>query len=89
MSTIYRQQEFDAELRKMLCKANAKGQPRVCIVAKKLHDRVVKTNENRMRMACKAMRKLKEQQGIEAKVISEPPSGESTTLEIEFDTATI
>ena len=89
MSTIYRQQEFYAELQKMLREANAAGQARVCIVAKKLHDRVVKTNENRMRMACKAMRKLKEQQGIKAKVISEPPSGESTTLEIEFDTATI
>lgn len=93
MSTTYRQQEFYAELQKMLREANAKGQPRVCILSEKLHDRVVTIvvtkNDKRMPMACNAMWKLKKQQGIKAKVIFEPPSGQSNKLKIEFDTAAI
>ena len=93
MSTAHPQQEFDAELRRMLREANAEGHARICILSEELHDRVVKIvvtkNDKRMPMACNAMTKLEKQQGIKAKVIYKSPSGQSNKLKIEFDTAAI
>jgi len=83
----YLQSEFDSELMDMLEEARARGESRARIKAGDLHRRVVNPGDNRMPMACNAMRKVKLHQKGKATVIYEPPSGQGARFEIEFDTA--
>ena len=84
----YRQIEFDSKLRQMIQEACSKGQQFCTIVSKHLHDRVVKESQtNRMPMACNAMWKLWEKQGSHmCRIISDTPSGQSSTIRIRFET---
>ena len=82
----YTNDQFENELESMLKDANARGKSRVRIKAGDLHKRVVTPGDNRMPMACNAMRKVKSHQGDKAIVIYEPPAGQGPRLEIEFDT---
>jgi len=79
--------QFEDKLESMLKEARARGESRKRITAGELHKRVVLSRDNRMPMACAAMRKLGSHQGSKAIVIYEPPSGQGPRLEIEFDTA--
>lgn len=84
----YTQVQFDQELQKMLKEARDAGKGLVCVLSKRLHDRVVHTRDNRMPMTCKAMWKLWKKQGSRTdRITNTTPSGESTTIEIEFDTS--
>ena len=83
----YHQAEFDTELTDMLKEANAEGESRKRIKAGDLHKRIVDPGDNRMPMACNAMRKVKSHQDGKAVIIYEPPSGQGARFEIEFDTA--
>lgn len=89
MSPKYRQIQFESELIDMLKEARVRGEFRVRIKARDLHKRIVDPVDNRMPMACAAMWKLESPQNGKATVIYEPKNlrRESSTLEIEFDTA--
>jgi len=82
----YTSDQFENELENMLKEAGARGESRVRIKAGDLHKRVVTPGDNRMPMACNAMRKVKSHQGDKAIVIYEPPAGNGPRFEIEFDT---
>jgi len=82
----YTKDQFENELANMLKEANARGESRVRIKAGDLHKRVVNPGDNYTSMACNAMRKVKSHQGDKAIVIYEPPAGNGSRLEIEFDT---
>ena len=78
--------QFEAALALMLDEARAAGHDACRIVSRDLHRRVVGASApNRMRMACRAMWSLWETQGSRPEnVIHTTPSGESSTIEIEF-----
>ena len=83
----FTQIQFKRELELMLAEAKANGQRRLRVVSRNLHDRVVKTNDHRMPMACNAMWDLWSQQGSSNdRIVRTTPSGKSSTIEIEFDT---
>lgn len=84
----YYQVQFDQELEQMLKEGKSRGNDLMRIVSKQLHDRVVHTRDNRMKMACNAMWKLWKEQGSHMdRIIHTTPSNESSTIEIEFDSA--
>ena len=83
----YTQIQFEKELNTMLEEALAQGYTRLRVVAKELHDRVVKTKDNRMPLACNALWNLWRQQGSrDYRIIHTTKSGQSTTIEIEYHT---
>ncbi len=86
-SPPFAQRDFDEELLELLRNARNAGHTSIPVVSGDLHRRVVgESKENRMRMACRAMRKLWKQQGSDLnRIIHNTPSGESSTIEIEFD----
>ena len=85
-ATRFTQVEFDRELHRMLDQAKRVGKESFRIVARDLHRNVVGGSEpNRMPMACRAMRKLWKLQGsIPEHIIHSTPSGDSSTIEMEF-----
>ena len=84
----YTKEEFMSELREMLREARSEGKQFCRVVAGDLHRRIVGGwKPNRMPTACAAMKKLWQEQGSrEDKIIRTTPSGQSSTLEIEFGT---
>ena len=83
----FTQERFDRELQRMLDAERRAGRTSFRIIARNLHRNVVGgTDPNRMPMACDAMWKLWERQGSEEdRVIHRTASGQSSTLEIEFE----
>lgn len=84
----YTKEEFMSALREMLREARNEGKQLCRVVARDLHRRIVGGwKPNRIPTACAAMKKLWQKQGSrEDKIIRTTPSGQSSTLEIEFDT---
>ena len=83
----YTQSSFDNELKTMLDEAKRAGKTRLKVVSKELHDRVVRPSYNYMPMACNAMWKIWDEQGSRQRDIRRTTkSGQSSTIEIEFDT---
>ncbi len=83
----YNQLQFEDELAVMLAEAKAKGQSRLRVVARDLHDRVVCGEDKRMLLTCNAMWYMWREQGWhKERCFDVPRCGQSTTLEIEFAT---
>ena len=87
MSPKYKQLNFEKELKVMLAYAKANGKSSLSVISGNLHSRVVTKGDNRMPMACNAMWNLWRQQGSnQDAIIRTTDSGQSSTIEIEFDT---
>ena len=84
----YTQEKFDSELLMILREARSEGKKFCRVVSRDLHRRVVGGwKSNRVRMACRAMEKLWDKQGRhQDRIIHTTPSGQSSTIEIEFST---
>lgn len=83
----YYDEQFDAELDRLLEEARQAGESSVRVTSKRLHDGVVTGRSVKMRMACDAMWRLWKKQGAyESRVVFTPASNMGAKLEIEYET---
>ena len=82
--TVFTQKEFDDTITEMVLESLKSESTKCRIVAHELHHYVVGGSApNRMPIACAAMWKMAA--GLNHTVISQTPSGFSSSLEIEYD----
>ncbi len=83
----YYDEQFDAELVRLLDEARDAGESMRRITSKQVHDGVVTGRSIKMGMACDAMWRLWKKQGAyESRIVFTPASNRGAKLEIDYET---